>query len=60
MVGYLRVSVRDHKGRVQALLSVLHSDDGPRVLALWDGVPKGKEVQGVPIPPVCAPSHLGS
>ena len=30
----------DHKKRLATLLEVLRSDDAPRVLALWDGVPK--------------------
>lgn len=35
------LSAEDHtKRRLAALLTTLRSDDAPRVLALWDGVPK--------------------
>ncbi len=40
----LSANVTDHKDCVRALLTALHSEDAPRLLALWKGVVKYKDV----------------
>ncbi len=40
LLGCVAGTTRDDKARLVALVTVLHSDDGPRTLALWAGLPK--------------------
>jgi hypothetical protein len=47
ILDYVSIEAPDHERRLDALMEVLCSDDGPQMLAQWDGVPKVDDCRDV-------------